>query len=413
MSSLYMSNEQRLYGYSVDDDVGAAPVVPSSRPTANQEMKKDSVHKSSKQHQHSSHKHHSHHGNSGEKHHRHKSHNKSSTQKSENVKESVTSAMYSPEESRVSTNKHHQSVPKSKMQKLPDEKSSLRRSNKQERPGHYSVDSTPNPKSLKKKNVTQSESPIRGTLVPAVSPPSTRSNRREQPAPNAHENRMVPQGNQESSNEPTSYPGAYYETGSGPEESSEESESMYDVENGGEGSFTACEGLITAYVVPNEETYYSTTPENTSPCEVVRRSNPPPPSQIVKAPRQINETKQSLTITVPQGSSAQPSGPVPIMSVHSQGHNNCGFIWAAVICALVGAVLCWSLLYLSDSWNFHYYSRHCTSCPVLRLLLLHLCTLRPSLEHDGRYLVVNEERAWHDTTMTINKSCRAHLGYML
>jgi hypothetical protein len=133
-----------------------------------------------------------------------------------------------------------------------------------------------------------------------------------------------------------SYPGAYYEEGSSAGSSSsgsgsEEVGSLSDMENG--------EGLITAYAVPNDESYFAR-PEDAMPRELVTRSAPPPPSrQTVEASRQSNETKQSLNITVPQGTSPYTHGSSAVVSsVNSPRGGNTCLIYGAVGCAIFGTL---------------------------------------------------------------------------
>jgi len=327
-----MSNAQRGYGPGLDLD-DASPVVPTRRMQPPEEVKKDSTQKSSKKHHHKEHRHSSHkqqsHQDSSDYHRKHKSH-KSSTSNPEVASE----GMYAPDsrpssnkprqEASSSTKKHHQSLPKNKMQKLQDNKPH-RRSTEQGDPEFVPHQkATRNKDSIKKKSVSQSAPPVR-TRVPIVNPPEITSTRREQSAPNTYEDAMVPYGETPraaNGRVERSYPGAYWEERSGLGSSEEEDSSLSDMENG--------EGLITAYVVPNEASYHAPT-QDTAPHELLTRSAPP--HQTVEAPRQVNETKQSLNITVPQGVSA---GAPVVSSVHQSGGNNGCFICLAVGFALVG-----------------------------------------------------------------------------
>jgi hypothetical protein len=125
-----------------------------------------------------------------------------------------------------------------------------------------------------------------------------------------------------------SYPGASWE-GSSAASSSRSSGSLSDMENG--------ESLITAYAIPNDESYFAR-PENAMPREPVTRSAPPPSlRQTVEAPHQSNETKQSLNITVPQGTIPSTYGSSAVVSsVNSPRGGNTCLIYGAVGCAIFG-----------------------------------------------------------------------------
>lgn len=337
------------HGPGPDDDCDDnSPIVPSRSPNwidQSQDVKKGSTHNKTKKHRHkestSTHKstktrRHSSHGNkdstrNSSKEHRRR-HSTGSSNKDSTIKRGSAPDSHPPpnKSHRESSQKHRQSVPKSKMHKLQDDKRPRQSHKQQGTPEYYPRQVASPPRSSEKvkknKGLSQSAPPIRVTGVPIPAPPRHEANTRRStmapPALRDEENQSPAHDGME-----VSYPGAYYEDGGSEysEESYEEDESLSDMENG--------EGLITAYVVRNEERYQAPPPE---PRELVTRSAPPPPHQTMEAPHQVNETKQSLNITVPQGAATRASAPVTSYVQHSGGGKG-GLICGAVTFAIIGA----------------------------------------------------------------------------
>lgn len=277
-----------------------------------QDMQQGPTHRSSSEkHYHSSRRHSSH---------KHSSRNRRSDKRNE--KHRTKSSTQNPEydlDTRPRS-EHHRSRQESG--------ASSRRQARQQ--GDYPQQMVRNTERHNNSGISQSVPPSRTSAVPL--PPSTPNVRASSGTPVPHVEARFEEISGDGSME-VSYPVAYNEEGSSAASSSgsEESGSLSDMENG--------EGLITAYAVPNDESYFAR-PEDAMPRELVTRSAPPPPSRQTKeAPRQSNETKQSLNITVPQGTSPYTHGSSAVVSsVNSPRGGNTCLIYGAVGCAIFGTL---------------------------------------------------------------------------